>query len=377
VAELGEPHDHHDPVLVAALLDGDLAPTERAEAEAWVATCTACAALHSDLLALSVATRALPAPARGRDFTLTAADAARLNATAPGEPSAVTARLTGVMTDTHAAAHASHDTILVASLADHSLATAEREGAEALVAACGLCAALHADLLALRAAARAMPTPARPRDYMLTPQDAARLRPGGWRRFVAAIGSSRDAFSRPLAVGLTTLGLAGLLVASIPSIMQGSAASLPTTGSSAERTTVGAPVPAANPAVNNDSSLPSAAPAAPSDGKGVYAALASPAAAPVASGGFAAPIPDSASPGTGLVGIAGGGQTPGSSGVSGVSNAAPGATSGLTVTGDQSTPASTSTSTGVPTLVLVSGALLLAGLATFAIRWGSRRLRDD
>ena len=53
------------------------------------------------------------------------------------------------------------------------------------------CADLHADLLALRAATRAMPTPPRPRDYTLTPADAARLRgtvlaPVG-RRF----GSSR------------------------------------------------------------------------------------------------------------------------------------------------------------------------------------------
>ena len=37
--------------------------------------------------------------------------------------------------------------------------SSEREAAEALVAACASCAALHADLLALRAATRAMPTP--------------------------------------------------------------------------------------------------------------------------------------------------------------------------------------------------------------------------
>ena len=45
---------------------------------------------------------------------------------------------------------------------------------------------------------------------------------GGWRRFVAAFGSPRDVFSRPLAVGLTTLGLAGLLLASAPSILPAS-----------------------------------------------------------------------------------------------------------------------------------------------------------
>ena len=123
--------------------------------------------------------------------------------------------------------HASHDTILVASLADHSLPASERSAAEALVAACSQCADLHADLLALRAATRAMPTPARPNDYTLTPRDAARLRSGGWRRFVAILGTSRDALSRPLAVGLTTLGLAGLLVATLPSFSMGGATSAP------------------------------------------------------------------------------------------------------------------------------------------------------
>ena len=81
---------------------------------------------------------------------------------------------------------------------------------------------------------RAMPTPARPSDYTLTERDAARLRSGGWRRFVAILGTSRDALSRPLAVGLTTLGLAGLLVSAAPSFMMGSA-------SSAAPTTIGAP----------------------------------------------------------------------------------------------------------------------------------------
>ena len=38
-----------------------------------------------------------------------------------------------------------------------------------------------------------------------------------------AIGSSRDALSRPLAIGLTTIGLAGLLVATVPGALSGSA----------------------------------------------------------------------------------------------------------------------------------------------------------
>ncbi len=157
-------------------------------------------------------------------------------------------RLSGVMTDLSAASdHASHDTILVSSLADHSLPAAERAAAEALVATCSQCADLQADLLALRAATRAMPTPTRPSDYTLTEGDAARLRSGGWRRFVAILGTSRDALSRPLAVGLTTLGLVGLLVTAAPSFMMGSASS------GAAPATVGAPAGDAAAATNDGS----------------------------------------------------------------------------------------------------------------------------
>ena len=74
-------------------------------------------------------------------------------------------------------------------------------------------------------AQRALPTPSRPRDFHLTPAEARRLRPGGFRAVLAAIGSTRDAFSKPLAVGLTTLGLVGLLVGTMPSF--GSPASGP------------------------------------------------------------------------------------------------------------------------------------------------------
>ena len=222
MADPRDPHAEHDPLIVAALLDRDLEGEERAIAEARIASCASCAALHADLVALSVATSTQPTPERPRAFTLTAADAARLATEAAGEPGSTMPRLTGVMTDPFTSSdHASHDTILVASLADHSLPASERTAAEALVAACSQCADLHADLLALRAATRAMPTPPRPTDYTLTPRDAVRLRSGGWRRFVAILGTSRDALSRPLAVGLTTLGLAGLLVATLPSLLDG------------------------------------------------------------------------------------------------------------------------------------------------------------
>ena len=104
-----------------------------------------------------------------------------------------------------------HDTLLVAASPTGRLSTADRSrrrGARRRLRP--LCAPSTPISSRSRAATRAMPTPARPRDYQLTPADAARLRPAGWRRWIAAIGSARDTFSRPLAVGLTTLGLAGL-----------------------------------------------------------------------------------------------------------------------------------------------------------------------
>jgi hypothetical protein len=67
----------------------------------------------------------------------------------------------------------------------------------------------------------ALQTPARRRDYRLTAEDAARLRPSGWRRlleWLAAPGST----VRPLATGLATLGVIGLLLTSgAPGILSG------------------------------------------------------------------------------------------------------------------------------------------------------------
>jgi anti-sigma factor RsiW len=374
VAEQGEGHAAHDPFAVAALLDPDVAPADREVGENLIASCPDCATLHADLVALSSATAGLPAPARPRDFRLTAEDAVRLAASSPGEPVVATARLAGMTPRTSAADHAGHDPLLVASLVDHSLEDRERSAAEALVAACTACAGLHADILALRDATRAMPTPARPRDYALTPDDAVRLRRGGWRRLVAAFGSSRDAFSRPLAMGLTTLGIAGLLFATIPSIYTGGAASGSATTAGARAGDVaqpgtdsnGAPVAAASQGVTGAGApAPVGAPAATA----VPAQVASPlpdaaASAPAATapakeafgpvqgaGGAAAP------PSVSDFGIRGGGQGPTGAQALGEGGAATGAS-------------------GAPLLLVVSGLFLVVGLSLFAIRWSARRLGD-
>jgi hypothetical protein len=352
---VADPHATHDPEVVASLLDRDLLPAERARAARQVAGCADCAALHQGLLDLSVATRTLPVPARTRDFRLTEADAARLR-----EPVAATARLTGEMHDPNdTRGHAAHDTILVASLADRTIVAADRERADALVSTCRLCAGLFTDLVAIRDATIAMPTPPRATDYQLTPADAIRLRPRGWRRVVTAFGSARDGFSRPLAVGLTTLGLAGLLVATVPSVIPslGSSAA----GQSSERLT---------PDLDGSTGAGSAAATGATDiqaGNGAEATGGAPVLAPGDNTNAAAAPTDTvvrpaASPETAL-GL-GDGAT-GSQGT-GKSSDRTGA-AGTTIADDTS---------GLSTLVVLSGALLIVGLGLFALRWSARRFGD-
>ncbi|MFP5344009.1 MAG: hypothetical protein ACLGIJ_13985 [Candidatus Limnocylindria bacterium] len=109
--------------------------------------------------------------------------------------------------------HRGHDPLLAA-------AAAERGGSlPTTLAACGDCRSLATDLRALALALPASAIPARPRDLRLTVAAAARLRPRGWRRVVALVGSARDGVTRPLAVGLTTLGIVGLLMSAIPTVL--------------------------------------------------------------------------------------------------------------------------------------------------------------
>jgi hypothetical protein len=376
VADLLGPHADHDPLRIAGLLDGDVTADDRAAGETMVAHCPECSALHADLIALSAATRDLPLPTRPRDLRLTPGDAERLVAVRPGEPRAAISRRTGVMTDGQAVIHGTHDTLLVASLADHSLPDGERTAAEALIASCRDCADLHADLVALRAATLAMPTPPRPRDYTLTADEASRLQPRGWRRLVSAFGTTRDAFSRPLAVGLTTLGLAGLLVASLPSILTGGATSATGSLSGAEGPAPAAapyPPPGTNAEAANGSGAPAVpAAAAPSGAKSVDAG------GPTASPGLVA-VPGS-SPG-GAFGISqqdlnsfGPARSSGdTAGMAGAASPTPGRLAGLDSSGQQAEAAA---QFAVPPLVAVSVAFLLVGLGLFAIRWGARRLGD-
>lgn len=111
--------------------------------------------------------------------------------------------------------HDRHDATAIAEAADRG---GPGRLARTLMAACGDCARLAGDLQALALALPATATPARPRDFTLAEADARRLRSRSLRRWLARIGTASDSVTRPLAVGLTTLGIAGLLVATVPAI---------------------------------------------------------------------------------------------------------------------------------------------------------------
>jgi hypothetical protein len=157
--------------------------------------------------------------------------------------------------------HAQHDPLLVVSLAAGDLSGADRDLASSLISDCADCATLHDDLLAIARATAAIPPAVRPRDFQLSPEQAAHLRPAGWRRFVAAFAAPRMVMTRQLGIGLTTLGLAGLLVSVLPTISVGSPASAPA---------------AANPALSGSESVTDAGiEAAPSPAASAAAAAAS------------------------------------------------------------------------------------------------------
>jgi hypothetical protein len=124
------------------------------------------------------------------------------------------------------AAEAPEHAALVVALDAGDLEMADLGRAETLVASCPGCAALRDDLAAIRDALAVLPVPARRRDFRLTEEDAIRLRPSGWRRLAGWLGAPGTAV-RPLATGLATLGIAGLLLTAGLSAFGGPAALAP------------------------------------------------------------------------------------------------------------------------------------------------------
>jgi len=172
--------------------------------------------------------------------------------------------------------HDQHDLDLVVAYAAGDLEGAERAAAEALVAGCPDCALLVSDLRAIADATATLPVPPRRRDFRLSPEAARQAR--GWRprRFFDRIGIVPS-----LGAGLAAIGLAGLLLASIPG--SGATSFGGVTTESVPRTAAGA---AAAPGAAAGTAIP-----APLFG-----------AAPASSSGAtAAPLPDIVGPGGPIV----------------------------------------------------------------------------
>ena len=152
------------------------------------------------------------------------------------EPGRPPARQSGEMsTRNHgpdAGSHDRHDRLLVAAAAAGDLSGRELARAEALLTTCSDCRALHVELLAIAAATRHLPAPVRPptMDFRITPDRVAELARGGlWRRLLRPFGRPGSGTIRPLAAAFTTLGLAGLMLAALPSIQLGGSGAAPGT----------------------------------------------------------------------------------------------------------------------------------------------------
>ncbi len=143
------------------------------------------------------------------------------------------------------AAHDTHDTLLVAAFAAGDAVGRDQVAASALVATCPDCAALHRDLRAIAAALPEMPAPARPRDFRITAEQAASLRPAGWRGLLANLAGPRFSFAVPLGSGLAALGLAGILLGSLAGLPLGAGGAASSSVASDADAVLEAPIPAA------------------------------------------------------------------------------------------------------------------------------------
>lgn len=128
-------------------------------------------------------------------------------------------------------AHDTHDLELIAGLAAGDLTGSEAMRAGELAASCPDCAEIVGDLRAIVAATRVIPsafdpgTMPAPRDFRLTPADAARLGRRSW--FGLGGASASRSWMRRAGVGLATFGLVGILVSAIPLGFLGAAGAAP------------------------------------------------------------------------------------------------------------------------------------------------------
>ncbi len=295
--------------------------------------------------------------------------------------------------------HASHDPELIAAYAAGDAEGRDLDAAAALVERCEACQRLHADLLAISAALVDLPAPARSRDFRITADQAAALRPAGWRGLVAALAGPRFSFAAPLGTAMATLGLVGLLIAG-PGLPFGTATSAPAmapapAGDSDANTAAPDQVTSeglAAPSMAAASMAPSMAPASEAGEGGALGPAAESAASPNGqasateaplSSGSTSDLAAGGEPTSGPAGAyaAGGGSTVGPAAASPVPEAAGGAgaagsgDTGTTSISREAAGSSKSLAAPAPQPVLFAGAalLLVAGLFLLGLRLAARR----
>ncbi len=285
----------------------------------------------------------------------------------------------------HLPDHTTHDPELIAAYAAGDATGPDLAQATELAAECTDCAALHRDLRAIAAALPEMPPAVRPRDFRLTPEQAASLAPSGWRGLLAAFASPRFRLAAPLGTGLAAIGLAGLLLGTpgsiLPAAGQGTGAGA--AAGAAPNVEAAATAGPANPADGSvplvDAAAPAAGAAMPSAASSAAAALAPrPALAPSAA---ASPEPDRA-----FAAETGPATSDGRTSATSIEKAPletavdPGRNlaSEAPVAGDAQATAPSNTGSsqpaGSPAIVFLGAAALIVGLVLIALRFGARRL---
>jgi hypothetical protein len=252
--------------------------------------------------------------------------------------------------------HHDHDLELIAALAAGDAQGRVHAQATELVTRCPDCRTLRDDLVALSTALAAMPAPRRRRDYRLTPAQAAALSPTGWRRFLGVLGGSGFGFATPLGTAMATLGLAGLLLTTLPSMLPagsgGTAAGPEAATSASSPAKIEMTAPSASSAASTHPQPQGEAPAASASGQ-AYAGVQ---ATTGTRGAAATDEPGSAAGAAGDTSQAGATPVP-----------EPDTAATSTTDAASARPAD-------QTAVILAGLAILAGLGLVALRWTARRL---
>jgi hypothetical protein len=190
-----------------------------------------------------------------------------------------------------------------------------------------------------------LPAPRRTRDYRLTAEQAAALRPSGWRRLLAPLAGPRFRLAAPLGTTMATLGVAAFLIAALPGAPLAGMASTPAGGGPQS-------------AIDRDASAP---PPEPSMAAPAASAAAPSATAPSGLAGEQSPLVVDTESGTGQS------QTEDTTGDGGDGRVEP-------LSATERTAEAFAVRAADETVVIVGGMLVLLGVALLALRWTARRL---